>query len=59
VGYGLIRGPLAPTLTPSAVAPVQGVDVSSVDSATLLDLINGGAYVTEVFDQEKEDGSSA
>jgi hypothetical protein len=59
VCYGLIRGPLAPTLTPSAVAPVRGVDVSSVDSATLLDLINGGAYVTEVFDQEKEDGLSA
>lgn len=55
--YGITRGPPPPP-TGSTVASVRMVDVTNEDEETLRELIEGGAFITEV-DQGKGEGPSA
>lgn len=56
--YGLIWGPTAPMPSPTLVQHV-GIDVTHVDDQTLRELVEGGAVVQEMIEEEKEDGSTA
>jgi hypothetical protein len=60
VCYGLIRAPIAPT-TPAPVRNISvagAIDVTNADETYVKNLIDRGAYITEVEQQGKEYGLS-
>ena len=61
VCYGLIRGPPAPAPAPAPVRMINtanAIDVTNADEAYIKSLIDGGAFITEVNEEEKGHGLS-
>ena len=59
VCYGLIRGPPAPATTPvRTVGIANAIDVTDADETYVKSLIDGGAFITEFNEEEKEHGLS-
>jgi hypothetical protein len=59
VCYGLIRGPQAPTAAPVRnISIANAIDITDADETYVKSLIDGGAFITEVNEEEKEQGLS-